>query len=139
MSSSNLKLQEVPIKDIQIGDRRTADPERVQWLTESIRDIGLQHPVGLTKDLHLIHGLHRIEAYKTLRRKKIPAVISDLDELKAEMAEIDENLLRNDLGALELGEALVRRKEISTSCIRRPSTAGTGRARPQNQVAIIAT
>lgn len=42
----------------------------------------------------------------------IPARIAPLDELRAELAEIDENLVRNELTVLEQGEHLARRNEI---------------------------
>lgn len=39
-------------------------------------------------------------------------LVNGLAELDAELAEIDENLIRNDLTVLERGEHLARRKEI---------------------------
>jgi len=112
MSDSNRKQTELPIDAIQIGKRRPADPEKVQWLARSILETGLLQPIGVTPDMRLVWGLHRLEACKALGWERIPAVIHDLDDLHAELAEIDENLMRTDLGAIELGEALVRRKEI---------------------------
>lgn len=44
--------------------------------------------------------------------KEIPAVSIGLDELQAELAEIDENLVRRDLSVLERAEHLARRKEL---------------------------
>jgi len=112
MTISIHKQTEVSIDDIQIGDRRPADPEKVQRYSESIQEIGLLHPIGLTRDFRLIHGLHRLEACRELKWEKIPAVVRDLDSLHAELVEIDENLMRSGLDAIDLGEALVRRKEL---------------------------
>lgn len=42
----------------------------------------------------------------------IPATVSNVDGLQAELAEIDENLIRNELHFIEQGEQLLRRKEI---------------------------
>jgi len=56
--------------------------------------------------------LHRIEAYKLLGRTEIEATVVSLSELDAELAQIDENLIRNELTVLERAEQLKRRKEI---------------------------
>jgi ParB family chromosome partitioning protein len=112
MRNSTCISTEVAIDAIQIGERHSIDPEIVEWFAYLIRETGLWHPIGVTRDMHLVYGLHRIEAYKSLRRVWIPAIIHDSDDLHALLAEIDANLIWNTLGAMELGEALVRRKEI---------------------------
>lgn len=107
------KVVEVELAKVQVGqNRRSAKPCRVKALADSILQIGLQHPIGITKDQRLIHGRHRLEAYALLGWQKIPAVIHDLDDLHAELAEIDENIQRHQLTALEESKALARRKEI---------------------------
>ena len=105
--------QEVRISEVVISQqRRKTDAARVRNLAESIGEIGLQHFIGLTPQKTLIHGLHRLEAFKLLGRDRIPAMIHEIDELHAELAEIDENLTRSPLTALEESQALKRRKEI---------------------------
>ena len=107
--------QEIPIEGIAIGDRRTLNQEKVKALADSIKEIGLQHPIGVTEDHKLLHGLHRIEAYKLLGWKTIPAMVHTLEGLRVELAEIDENIQRSSLTAIEEAEALKRRKEIFES------------------------
>jgi len=51
-------------------------------------------------------------AYKFLELTEIEANVVKLDSLHAELATIDENLVRNELTALERGEQLARRKQI---------------------------
>jgi ParB family chromosome partitioning protein len=53
-----------------------------------------------------------LQACKQLGWTTIPAKIVQLDRLKTELAEIDENLVRQELTALEKAEHLARRKEI---------------------------
>jgi ParB-like chromosome segregation protein Spo0J len=101
------------VSRIQIDTRmREADPEKVRRLADSIREIGLINPVSINPDGKLIAGLHRVEAYKQLRRTKIEAIIIALDPLDEELAEIDENLIRNEGTAFDQGLWLARRKEI---------------------------
>jgi len=103
----------VNINEIIIGDnRRSVNPERVKELAASIQEIGLLNPITITEDKYLVAGLHRIEAYKLLGKTEIEATIVSLDELDAELAQIDENLIRNELTVLERAEQLKRRKEI---------------------------
>ena len=59
-------------------------------------------------------GNHRLEAYRTLGKDQIPAQIIDMDELNAELVQIDENLILNQLTILETAEHLIRREEILT-------------------------
>lgn len=108
-----MKTVDVAIDKVKVGPtRRTPDPDKVKVVADSIREIGLQNPIGVTKDLRLIHGRNRLEAYRMLDRRKIPAIVHDLDDLHAELAEIDENIARSPLTAIEQTKALARRKEI---------------------------
>ena len=103
----------VKIDEIIIGEnRRSVNPERVKELAASIQEIGLLNPITITEDKHLVAGLLRIEAYKLLGRTEIEATVVSLSELDAELAQIDENLIRNELTVLERAEQLKRRKEI---------------------------
>ena len=60
----------------------------------------------------MIAGLHRLEAAKLLGWTEIECTVSSLEGLQAELAEIDENFVRNDLSPVEYGDLLLRRKEI---------------------------
>jgi N6-adenosine-specific RNA methylase IME4 len=59
----------------------------------------------------LVAGAHRLEAFKRLDRDTIPANVVRLDDLDAQLAEIDENLVRSELTALQQAQQLKRRKE----------------------------
>lgn len=99
--------------DVRIPDRlRQLDDQWVEQLKGSIAEIGLTTPITVTPDLTLIAGHHRVAACRALDIKKIPALVLKLDELRTELAEIDENLIRNELSVLERGEHMKRRKEI---------------------------
>ncbi len=60
------------------------------------------------------------------------AVVS-LSEIDSQLAEIDENLVRNDLNALECGEQLSKRKELYEAKYpqtKRGAKGGKGNAKP---------
>ena len=104
--------------DVRIADiiippgRRALSDTSVRALQHSIEQVGLLQPILLTPDLRLVAGAHRIAACKMLGHETIRAETVDLGDLDRELAEIDENLIRNELTALERGESLARRKTI---------------------------
>jgi len=103
----------VPIGEIQIKEgRRSLDATHVGELAKSIRELGLLNPVTIDRENNLVAGLHRMEAAKVLGWTEIECTVSSLGGLQAELAEIDENIVRSDLSVLEYGEILLRRKEI---------------------------
>ncbi len=81
-------------------------------LAKSIAEIGILQPIVVARDMTLIAGLHRLRACESLGWEEIPAVIVDIEGLRLELAQIDENLCRNDLTVLERGEHLSKRKRI---------------------------
>ena len=104
---------QIPIRVIQIKEgRRSLDARHVMELADSIRELGLLNPVTVDRENVLIAGLHRLEAVKVLGWVDVECTVSSLDGLEAELAEIDENIVRSDISALEYGEILLRRKEI---------------------------
>jgi len=103
----------VLISDIIIGEkRREVKSDYVQKLADSIKQVGLINPITIAPDNRLIAGYHRLQAFIQLGETRIPAVILNLSELEARLAEIDENLIRNEGSALERGEWLLERKRI---------------------------
>jgi ParB-like chromosome segregation protein Spo0J len=84
----------------------------IDALAASIREVGLLNPISVTRDRRLISGLHRLEAFRALRRRTIPAIVLAVSRDEAQLREIDENLARNDLSLLERAEHLCRRKEL---------------------------
>lgn len=103
-----IRVDEVRIR----AGRRELDTAHVQDLADSIKELGLLNPITVDKDNFLIAGLHRLEAAKLLGWQEIDCTISSLEGLQAELAEIDENFVRNNLPPVEYGEMLLRRKEI---------------------------
>ena len=104
---------QVPIFQINVNaGRREADQDAVQKLADSISKVGLLNPITVDQEYTLIAGLHRLEAAKRLGWTEIECTVKSLDGLLAELAEIDENLIRRKLHYTDEGKQLTRRKEI---------------------------
>ena len=102
---------EIPIKDIIISENRR-ELKDITALAESIAQHGLINPITVTDSNCLVAGLHRLKACESLGWEKIPANILQLDEIEAEITEIDENMFRHELSALQRSDLLLRRKEL---------------------------
>ena len=104
---------QMKISEIKINPgRRDTQQRNVEELARSIAAVGLMNPITVTQDNTLIVGLHRLEAVKLLGWTGIECVVSEADGLQAELAEIDENFVRAGLSHRELGDLLLRRKEL---------------------------
>ena len=123
----------VKISDIKVNPgRRGVLDNDVEELALSILDVGLLNPITLTGDYTLIAGLHRLEAVKLLGWTEVECIITDLEGLSAELAELDENFARANLSPLEMGDLLKRRKDIYEELY--PETkAGTAQAIGMNK------
>jgi ParB/Sulfiredoxin domain/MT-A70 len=118
------QAQEIDLQLCYPAERaRPVDDAAVKALAKSIDESGLLNPIivrkvrksraGKTCDaFEVIAGMHRVKAYRWLKRATIPAYVREVDDLRAELMLIDENLCRNDLGPSERAIALARRKKI---------------------------
>ena len=103
----------ININVIKVGaNRREALPDDVKALSKSFAEVGMMNPITVDANHNLVAGLHRLEAAKLLGWAEIECNVCELDELHAELAEIDENVVRTGLSDLELSELLARRKKI---------------------------
>lgn len=102
------------ISSIKINKRkRNINQAKVTELAQSIAEIGLINPITVLADGTLIAGLHRLEAVKSLGLSDIDChVVSFDDAIDAELAEIDENLMRNELSVLEQAEHIADRERL---------------------------
>lgn len=133
----------VALDAIRIEDRLRGrlDAEQVARIAESMRDIGLQSPVVLRPYREaglfaLVAGAHRIEAAQRLGWTEIEALVADIPPDEARLVEIDENLARAELSALDRARFLAARKEIYERL--HPETRHGG-ARAGKQAANLAT
>ena len=103
----------ININDIKINlGRRKTMPADIQRLSESGSEVGMMNPITVDADYTLVAGLPRLEAAKLRGGKEVECTVCELDSLHAELAEIDENVIRTGLSDLELSDLLARRKKI---------------------------
>ena len=116
MSPQNERTESIEISQIKITLRmRRTDEDRIRDLAESIKGIGLLHPVSVAEkdgDFILLAGFHRIGAYKLLGLQQIPATIRKSDELIDQLIACEENLVRSELNAIQTAEHIVRREKL---------------------------
>ena len=123
----------IKISNIKINPgRREATPEAVEELARSIAAVGLLNPITLDQNNTLVAGLHRLEAAKLLGWAEIECNIIGMNSLQAELAEIDENIVRTRLSRQEMGEQFLRRKEIY-EMLHPETKAGTAQAAGMNR------
>src|SRR5260221_6066471 len=99
------------ISDIIVKDRKR-ELGNIETLAQSIKELGLLNPITIQPNGVLVAGYHRLEACKSLGWNEIDVNIVNLEVLQAELAEIDENLIRNELHWFDRDKQFIRRKEI---------------------------
>lgn len=107
-------ISKVSIEKIKYANnRRPISDEKVEQLKKSIELNGLLNPITVDCSFNLIAGLHRLTACKLLGFKQIECNIVSYDsDENARLAEIDENLIRNELEPLERGRLVLEREKI---------------------------
>ena len=108
-----MTLLEIKLGDIKVSPRlRQIDQDKVDNLVESIRLVGLLHPIVVDTDNNLLAGNHRLEAHRILGRDTIECKVVNFSELENELVQIDENLINNDLSMIEKSEHIILRESI---------------------------
>ncbi len=132
------------ILDVGLGDitvaperLRVLRPDRVTEIAESMQENGLLQPIVLRTSqgngFRLVAGRHRYEAAKQLKWDRIRATVYEgMDSDRAELAEIDENLIRADLTSIERGLHTARRKELYEA--KHPETKQGGDRKSKRQI-----
>lgn len=120
------EIRELDPNTIVVRQRlRPLNPEQVAALAASIAELGVLQPVTVDLEgdtLVLVDGEHRRAAVLALRAdpKKygvapgmtIPAVVRNAGDVLAELREIEANLIRHELNALDRAVFLSRRKTL---------------------------
>jgi ParB family chromosome partitioning protein len=91
--------------------RRTFDPERLAELTVSIRREGILQPIAVrydeARDIYVVvHGERRLRAARDAGLVAIPAIVRDVPEDRRLVQQLMENIVRDDLNAVDRAAAL---------------------------------
>ncbi len=84
----------IKISGVKVGERLRKDVGDLEPLINSIKTVGLLHPIVVTPDGTLIAGYRRLEAFKQMGMEEIPATVLDVEDILR--AEYDENVVRKD-------------------------------------------
>lgn len=84
----------------------------IEKLAQSIKTVGLIHPLVVNNNDELIAGGRRFSALKFLGVTEAPVHRLDKDPREQELIAIDENLVRLDLTKVEMEHALRRAKDL---------------------------
>jgi Predicted transcriptional regulators len=90
----------VPLGDISVrrDERQRKSLENIDVLADSIRRLGLIHPIVATRDLELVAGERRYNACKSLGWTSVPVqYVDELDQGKLRLIELEENIKRQDI------------------------------------------
>lgn len=110
------RVVDIPIELIKkLDNSRLRDDDDLAELMEDIRHRGLLQPIGVFQEgEHYIirFGNRRLECFKKLGYKSIPAIVSDkeLDEDSFLADNVAENLHRKDLTPIEFGKVCLNYK-----------------------------
>lgn len=122
-----MQIESVDVESVSVEGHRPLDQSKVVALAESMKAIGLMTPISVRavndgERLELLAGNHRLSAAKALGWEKIDAcmfvdVEGDrdaryLDDIDAQIWQIDENLMRSELTPAQEADCLKRRKEL---------------------------
>lgn len=105
-----MRVELWPLSRIRAEARRRV--RDVEELARSIATVGLLQPLVVAEDGTLLAGYHRYLAVRELGWREVPVQVVDLEGLRAELAALEENLVRHELTELERAEHLRRQKEI---------------------------
>ncbi|MDO5037540.1 MAG: ParB/RepB/Spo0J family partition protein [Tissierellia bacterium] len=103
--------QDLPLEDIKINPlqpRKHFDPESLEELAGSIKEVGVLQPLIVRKKKNsylLVAGERRLRAAKLAGLDQVPVIVTDLDDKEADKIALIENIQREDLDPLEEAQA----------------------------------
>lgn len=95
--------------------RKVFDKEKMEELTDSIRENGVIQPILVVKDSNgytIVAGERRWRAAKAAGLETIPAIIKDYTDNKKKQVALIENIQREDLNVVEVAQAIKELMEI---------------------------
>ena len=113
-----MNIVTIPLDQVDVGDRlRAVDEDYAQIIAASMQEDGQRTPIEVrtagADGLHrLIAGAHRVRAAQIAGLATVDAVMLKVSDLEAQRLEIEENLCRHELTALDRSVFLARWKGV---------------------------
>jgi len=102
-------VEMIPIELVTVVNPRVRNRKVFKTVTENIGEIGLKRPITVTQRQHhdgiryeLVCGQGRLEAYRALGQREIPALVVDADTEDCMVMSLIENLARRQHRAIDL-------------------------------------
>lgn len=95
--------------------RKVFDKEKLQELTDSIKEHGVIQPILVVKNKNgysIVAGERRWRAAKSAGLEKIPAIVKDYTDEKKKQVALIENIQREDLNVVEVAQAIKELMDI---------------------------
>jgi ParB family transcriptional regulator, chromosome partitioning protein len=115
----NTPVLSIPLDQIEVGERlRAIDADYVSMIAASMAERGQDTPIIVTAHpagegrYRLVAGGHRVAAARAAGWTEIAGRVVEANELQAKLIEIDENLVRRELSALDRAVFLAQRKAV---------------------------
>lgn len=119
------------VATINVGDRRREDYGDIDGLAASISEHGLLHPIVVDAFGNLVAGGRRLRAVEQLGWRDVPVTrVGELSDAQLREIELEENLRRKDLTAIEASRTMVALAEVSAQVIRSTTERKSNGGRP---------
>ena len=115
----NDEIKMIPLDQIHILNPRHRDPKKFALIVQSIKNLGLKKPIQVSEraadegegpTYDLVCGQGRIEAFRLLGYKEIPAVVVQISKEDRLLRSLAENLARRNPAPIEMLTEIERLK-----------------------------
>ncbi len=113
------ELKTLPLDKVLVPERlRDVEEDHAFMIGQSIRRVGLLNPITVRatpraeRPWTLVAGAHRLRGSELAGLKEIDAIVVKADKLEGELVEIEENIFRNELSALDRAIFVRRYREL---------------------------
>ena len=118
------ELQLIPIEQIFVVNPRHRDPKKFEIIVQNIKNVGLKVPIQVSRrpasetdvfKYDLICGQGRMEAFKALGHKEIPAEVKELTRQELLICSLVENIARRYPKPMDLIREIERLKTLGNN------------------------
>lgn len=107
---SETEIQMIPVDRVRVLNPRERNAQKFKPIVESIERAGLKRPITVTQradgSYDLVCGQGRLEAFRMLGQRRIPAIITTASEEDCYLMSLVENLARRRHNPLDLMRAI---------------------------------